>query len=405
MGTTASRLLKPCAVLMLFLSPAAGADNTAPNDPLTFFIGLSSAGKSTIISSLCDVQLRTSSDMSSTTTVEEMKQRIQCNGRPTHDMVGFGDIPEGENIENANYRGLEKVLSFMEGKNVGQIFFVTSTAYFKDHNDLVKQLTFVKNVLDPRIKWTVIINCFNGVCPSDENTQTEFLQTVSQLIPDIVEVRSPHKQPVDKTMFPIPVTGYPANLPSNWRDLIEDYNIETLRARTTKEAMANCKSHQEAYDAASDKINNHVCSIEACVPTKCQPTACPAAECPNPSCPHPDTCKLNVVEKSSSWFGVMGKSRTESTGVDVDCVDAITTCNIARAESCREHTEHILQCNAQNSEECLKHQASYQICVSQRSMHCDDEKASVIDQWSAVTVEHKPYVQDCQKFYTTHSAK
>lgn len=409
MGQIASFTLKPLPLLLLSLSSVACADTTA-GKPVTIFVGLSASGKSSIVGSNCDANLRTSSNMDSTTNVEEMNRLLECGGRPTYDTVGLGDIPKGESIENAMHRGLEKVLSFLDGKNIGHIYFVTSSSYMREGSRLLEQVQVIQGMLDPRTKWTVVINCFNGLCPSEDNTaNTEFLQELTKIIPNFVEVRNPHKEPVNRALFPAPVTGYTTNLPPNWREIIEGYNIDTLRIRTTDEAIANCKDHQDAYVAASEAIKNDVCSVESCVPTECKPDVCPSMECPHPLCHTADTCKRREVSKNSGLLGVvdkiLGSTRVETTSMDSDCLDAITTCNVARSASCREHTAHVMQCNAANSEDCLNHQSSHQNCVLQRSVLCEAEKAAVNDIMSAVMAEHDPYVQDCQKFYTTHSTK
>lgn len=403
MGQTVSSMLKPFVVMFVLVSTASAQ----ATEPVVMVMGLSGEGKTTTINNLCGTSRRASSSMSSTTTVEEMTEIVDCGYMQVYDMVGLGDIPPGESIENAVHRGLEKTLSFIDGKNIGHIYFVTSTSYNRDHSRLIEQVQFIKGIMNPMTKWTVVINCFNGACPSDNKATplTEFLEVLSEIIPNFVEVRSPHMLPVDKALFPAPVTGYMTNLPPDWRERIAAYDTNSLRVRSSAEAIANCKEHQDAYVAASEAIKNHSCRIDACVPTDCPSLDdCPSSDCPAPDCATHDTCQRKTTTTKNSW--VPGSKKTTVTEqTDTDCLRAITACNDARSEACVAHTEKTMECNEKFSTECLKHQKSHQECTSVRAEKCETERKTTVEALNAVMDQHQPFVEDCQKYFTIHSFK
>ena len=78
----------------------------------------------------------------------------------------------------------------------------------------------IKIGMNPLTNWTVVVNFYNGDWPSDADyaPTIPFMRKLTDMLPDLVEVRSPHKVAVDKASFPAPETGHTTTLPSDWRE-------------------------------------------------------------------------------------------------------------------------------------------------------------------------------------------
>jgi hypothetical protein len=343
------------------------------------------------------VKLKSSRNVDSTTTSEDMLEPIDCGDQIVHDTVGLLDIPKGETIENAFYRGLEKILSFMEGKEFGHIYFVTKSCYEKDYGRVLEQVKFLRRIVNPLIPWSAVINCYNGKCPSTEapNKRPEFQKLLKELIDHTIEVWGEH---VDPTLFPSPKTAYSLNLPTDWRELIRAWNIDELRRRVTDEAVSSCQAHLQAYTDASEAISSYTCTTPACQMVQCE-WKCSDPLCDLPLCASSSDCLRTTVTTDKELLG-LSSTKSETTALDESCLRALTACNSERADKCILLSQEATACREAASSNCRKHQANLEACQDNRAKVCLREEEEMDRRLRGVMSEHEDYVKDCQNFYT-----
>jgi hypothetical protein len=401
MGALVSRSKFLVATLMIVGNCEGNGGAGTAQKPISIVIGLAGAGKSTIIGNVCEVDLYSDNGIFAATQEEKV---VDCGDQILVDTCGLQHLKDKDApVENAFHDGLERLLSFMDGKSIGRIYVVTSSSHMRDTSARVlEQVDFLKSFVNPMIPWTAVINCFEGICPStlDPKRVPKFFSALKEKTDDNFEISSPHLQPVDKTLFRAPSTIYSIDLPADWRERIKPHDIAGIRENMKAKAIAACQAHQSAFLAASNAIKDHVCTLEECPTVNCAMlAACPDSVCTIPRCGNNDQCRTSKTTTHKEYLG-LSKSTTTEEGTDVTCIDAITQCNTARAKACDKQLEVITECNNERSAQCLKHKDSSRECNTKRTDNCVVELSGVVASNSASMEKHKPYVDACQKFYT-----
>lgn len=385
----------------LFLSVLALLISSSNAKPINLILGLAGTGKSTTIGNVCGVKLFVDNDIHAATT-EALA--VDCGDQVFVDTCGLIHLAKGKPIvENAFHDGLELLLAYMDGKEIGRIYLMIGSNYMRDYGRLLEQVDFLKSVVNPLIPWTAVINCMDGVCPSSLPPErvNKILPLLIQKAEKSIEVNAPKLTPADKVLFPVPKTTFKVNLPDNWRELIKKHDIDSIRANMAEKAVASCKEHQNAFIAASSAIKDHQCSVPVCAVVDCEAlSTCPPFSCNVAECGNNETCRTTKTSKKSC--GTFGEKncQTVETGMDASCLDAITVCNTARAKSCATQLESVTKCNENRTTQCVSLQNTHTDCNTQRTTDCTAELNTVKSTHTATMEQHKPYVDQCQKFYT-----